>query len=270
MDRRRCRWLTVHLSIVVPAYNEAERIAPFLIDLSEHVATLPDPTEVIVVDDGSTDDTVAVVEAHRNRFAALRMVSLPENRGKGAAVAAGMLAASGAWRAFIDADGATPPAELDHLLRAASADQRCVAIASLRVPGAEVVRSQSPLRSIAGRVGNAIIRAAVLPEVRDSQRGAKVFPGPLADRVFAEVRTTGWAFDIDALARSRAIGYRIVEVPVRWRHVDGGVVRPSSYVSTLCEVWSIRRSLRADGIHRGSVAADRRRAGGWSAARRPA
>jgi dolichyl-phosphate beta-glucosyltransferase len=259
----------VHLSIVVPAYNEASRIAPFLEDLAAYVATRSEPTEVIVVDDGSHDATVGIVEAHQDRFPALRIVALPANRGKGGAVAAGMLAATGAWRAFIDADGATPPGEIDHLLAAATDRPRSVAIASLRVPGAEVVRAQTALRSAAGRVGNAIIRGAVLPGVRDSQRGAKLFPGPVADRIFDDMRTTGWAFDIDALARCRAIGYEIVEVPVRWRHVDGGMVRPSSYLWTLHEVWSIRRSLRADGIRRRPVEAHRRRARGLRPLRRP-
>jgi dolichyl-phosphate beta-glucosyltransferase len=260
----------MHLSIVVPAYNEASRIAPFLDDLAAYVSTRSEPTEVIVVDDGSTDTTVGIVEAYRDRFPALRIVPLPTNRGKGGAVAAGMLVATGAWRAFIDADGATPPDEIDHLLAAATERPRSVAIASLRVPGAEVVRSQTALRSAAGRIGNAIIRGAVLPGIRDSQRGAKLFPGPVADRVFEEMRTTGWAFDIDALARCRAIGYEIVEVPVRWHHVDGGVVRPSSYLWTLHEVWSIRRSLRADGIRRRPIDSRRRRARGLRPLRRAA
>lgn len=260
----------MHLSIVVPAYNEAARIGPFLADLTAYVSAHPEPAEVIVVDDGSSDATVEVVETYGEGFPALRVVSLPANRGKGAAVAAGMLEANGAWRVFLDADGATPASEIDRLLTAASGHPRSVAIASLRVPGAEVVRSQSALRSAAGRVGNAIIRAAVLPGVRDSQRGAKLFPGPVADRVFADMRTTGWAFDIDALARCRAIGCDIVEVPVRWHHVDGGVVRPSSYLWTLHEVWSIRRSLRADGIRRGAIEPSRRRARGMLPLRRTA
>ena len=260
----------MQLSIVVPAYNEAERIGPLLDDLAEYLGSFDGACEVLVVDDGSTDATVSVAAAYAGRIPGLSIRSLPENRGKGAAVADGMLAARGALRVFLDADGATAPTEIDRLLETARMNPRAVVIGSLRVPGARVTRSQTRRRTIAGRVGNAIIRVAVLPGVRDSQRGCKLFPAPVADRVFADMATTGWAFDIDVLARARALGADIVEVPVRWHHVDGGVVRPSAYVWTLHEVWTIRRALRADGIHRSRIDARRRRAGGLSRERKPA
>src|SRR5690606_10717879 len=123
--------------------------------------------EVIVVDDGSTDDTTPRCVAYLDRLAGLRVLRLEENRGKGYAVRTGMLAARGEWRAFLDADGSTDPSELPKLLDPG----RSVAIASVAVEDAELERAQSGLRSSLGRIGNVVIQRLVLPGIEDSQRG---------------------------------------------------------------------------------------------------
>jgi dolichyl-phosphate beta-glucosyltransferase len=234
----------VDLTLVVPAFNEAHRIEPVLAQVHDYQRCSPRRIEVIVVDDGSTDDTVAVVEGFRDRIDNLTVLRLGENQGKGAAVSAGMLAGCGAYRAFLDADGATPVAEVDLLWQAARARPRTVAIGSVACAGARVSRPQPLVRRVAGRLANRVVRLLVLPGIRDSQRGAKLFPAEIADAVFAALGTTGWAFDIEVLARCRAGGYRVVEVPVAWHHVAGGRVDATAYWRTFRELLAIRRRLR--------------------------
>lgn len=233
------------LTVVVPAFNEAHRIEPLLAQMAEYQATTPRRVEVIVVDDGSTDSTIDVVQSYRDRIANLVVLRLETNGGKGAAVAAGMLVGRGAYRAFLDADGATPVRELDALWAAATERARTVAIGSVACRGAKVQRHQPVVRRIAGRVANRLIRLTVLPGIHDTQRGAKLFPAEIADAVFASQVSQGWAFDIEILARCRALGYRIVEVPVVWHHVDGGQIGAGAYLATLRELLAIRRRVRS-------------------------
>jgi dolichyl-phosphate beta-glucosyltransferase len=235
----------VDLTIVVPAFNEASRIEPLLAQLAAYQASSARRVEVIVVDDGSTDGTVDLVETHRSRIANLSVIALADNSGKGAAVAAGMLAGRGAYRVFLDADGATPVSEVDALWAAATEKARSVAIGSVACAGAKVRRHQPFARRIAGRMANRIIRLLVLPGIHDTQRGAKLFPAEIADAVFSAQASRGWAFDIEILARCRSHGYRIVEVPVEWHHVDGGQIGAGDYLATFRELLAIRRRIKA-------------------------
>lgn len=237
----------MRVSIVLPAYNEEQRIGATLDALAAYRSQAEHELEVLIVDDGSQDQTAATVEAHRDLIPDLVLVRCEKNRGKGHAVATGMLTATGQYKAFFDADGATPFDELDHLLGALQGNPRAVAIGSLRHAGTHVTERQPILRTVAGRLGNALVRALVLPGVGDSQRGCKVFPAELADVVFQTLQTPGWAFDIEVLARCRRHGYDIIEVPVQWRHVDGGQLHANAYLHTLREVVRIRSILRHDG-----------------------
>lgn len=236
------------LSIVLPAFNEEHRIGTPLEQLIDYRADCEHELDVILVDDGSTDATAAVAQSYVDALPELRIVRLDTNRGKGRAVATGMLAARGQYRAFFDADGATPIAEVDKLLACIQENPRSVAIGSIRVDGTRVGRKQPLHRVLAGRLGNAFIRAAVLPGVADSQRGCKLFPAELADAVFAAQRTDGWGFDIEILALCQRIGYRVVEVPIEWDHIEGGQIRANAYLSTLSEVVRIRSLIRS-GAH---------------------
>jgi hypothetical protein len=225
------------LSVVIPAFDEAGRIEPTLERLEAWFALRGNDAEVIVVDDGSRDDTAERCLAYVDRLPALRVLRLARNRGKGYAVRTGMLAAAGEWRAFLDADGSTDPFELPKLL-----DTRCpVAIASVAVEDAELERSQSGLRVRLGRFGNSIIQRLVLPGIQDSQRGCKVFRGDVADAVFERCVVDGWGFDVEVLARARALGHEPLEVGVRWEHRPVGHVRPWHYLTTIGEVIRIRR-----------------------------
>ncbi len=237
------------LSIVLPAYNEEHRIGGTLDQVVEYRRASAHEVEVIVVDDGSSDASAVVAESYAGALPALRVLRHDVNRGKGRAVATGMLAATGVYRAFFDADGATPIVEVDKLLTAALGNPRAVPIGSIRAPGTTIGRHQPLVRTVAGRAGNLFMRAMVLPGVADSQRGCKLFPGALAETVFGAQQIDGWGFDIEVLALCQRLGYQVLEIPVRWNHVDGGQVRASAYVTTLREVLRIRRLLRT-GAHR--------------------
>lgn len=242
----------IDYSIIIPAYNEEERLEATLVEIGEYVASREMSAEIIVVDDGSTDATVALARRWADRFP-ISVVESPHNRGKGHAVRLGMLAAEGARRVFTDADGSTPIDELEALDKALDGiGGRGVAIASIAVDGAVVLSPQPRLRSFAGRVGNWLIQLMMLPDVNDSQRGFKLFSADVAEEVFALAEVDGWAFDVEVLALARHGGFPIVEVPVRWEHRLASRVKASSYVTTLLEVWKIRRRIgRARSIRNG-------------------
>ena len=209
-------------SVVIPAYNEARRLPRYLDEVCSFFDGRGEPYEVLVVDDGSTDGTGGVVSALRHP--AVRVIRLAENQGKGAAVRAGMLAASGAHRLFTDADGATPIAELKRLEPPllAGAD---LAVGSRVLVDPTVSVVARPHRVRAGRVFNWLVERLGLRVVADSQCGFKVFRAAAAEVLFRELRTRGFGFDVEILLHARALGHRVVEVPVNWADQAGSKVR---------------------------------------------
>lgn len=233
----------IDYSIVIPAFNEEDRLGATLEEIGEYLQMSSKKAEIVVVDDGSSDGTVALATSWAGRLP-VRVIETPVNRGKGHAVRVGMLAASGAYRVFADADGSTPIEELDALEAALHGiGGEGVALASIALPDSEVLSAQSKLRSFAGRVGNRLIQLMVLPGVADSQRGFKLFSAAAAEAAFTSAQVDGWAFDVEVLALARHAGFRLVEVPVRWEHRLASRVRATSYVSSLIEVWKIRRRI---------------------------
>jgi len=230
------------LSIIIPAYNEEKRIGPTLEAILEFAEDREADTEVIVIDDGSTDDTVGVCRSIGGT--AVRLISTPTNMGKGHAVRSGMLTANGKYRLFTDADGSTPITEYPALEEALDRmGGSGVAFGSIGAPGAKIEQAQSGLRPAVGKLGNLLIRALVLPGVRDSQRGFKLFSADAAEVVFGRSVVNGWGFDVEALALARRLGYSCVEIPVTWEHVDGGTLTPTAYVTTLGDVVRVRWRL---------------------------
>ncbi len=234
------------LSIIVPAYNEEHRIGPTLGLIETFISSIECRTEVIVVDDGSADATSQVAAASSSMN--LRVIRLDRNMGKGHAVRVGMLAASGDRRLFTDADGSTPIGELDRLQQELDAiGGSGIAFASIAVPGAHVSRSQMGLRPAAGRLGNRIVQATVLPGVCDSQRGFKLFSADAAEAIFSRCVVDGWGFDVEVLGLAKRLGFEIVEVPVTWTHMEYSRVTAVSYFVTLAEVlgvkWRLARGL---------------------------
>jgi dolichyl-phosphate beta-glucosyltransferase len=209
----------VDLSMVIPAYNEARRLPPTLARLRDYLDAGPDSYEVLVVDDGSDDDTVAVARGVAREWPQLEVLTLPHNQGKGAAVREGMLHARGALRAFSDADLSTPIEELPRL-RSHLGGACHVAIASRDAPGSDIQVHQPRWREFMGRTYNRILRLLVLPGIRDTQCGFKLFTSEAAQACFAPLDTFRFGFDAEVLVRAHRRGWEIAEVPVQWRHVE--------------------------------------------------
>lgn len=209
----------VRLSVVVPAFNEAHRLPATLARVASFLAASDRwlPAEVIVVDDGSTDGTVACAEGHPGAPGVqVRLLQQGENRGKGAAVRVGLAASRGDWVLVSDADLAAPIEDVD-LLRAADVD---IAAGSRAIRREFISRRQPWPRDLMGRGFNLFLRALALTSLQDTQCGFKLLRGDLARRVAAVLRLDGFAFDVEMLARARRLGATIAEVPVHWRHVD--------------------------------------------------
>jgi glycosyltransferase involved in cell wall biosynthesis len=204
---------------VVPAYNEARRLRdslPPLLDMASDVGA-----EIIVVDDGSDDGTADVAAAHLAALPGSKLVRLPLNSGKGAAVRAGVAHARGQSIVFMDADLATDLGDLPALLDALETAD--IAIGSRVVPGA-TVDGASTARARMGRTFNRVSRVVTGLNLRDTQCGFKAFRAPVAQLLFHLGVVDGFAFDVEILALARRMGYRVAEVPVHWRAVEGSRV----------------------------------------------
>lgn len=213
------------LSVVIPAFNEADRLPPTLERIGAYLATHPDwlPAEVIVVDDGSTDGTTtAATASHLPPGVALTVVEHPVNLGKGAAVRTGCSRSSGRWVLLTDADLSAPIEELTVLARGAS--RGSVAVGSRAVERRLINVPQPRHRDLMGRTFNLMLRSLRLARIRDTQCGFKLFPGDLARALAGAQRLDGFAFDVELLLLADAWGYETKEIGVRWNHVEASRV----------------------------------------------
>jgi dolichyl-phosphate beta-glucosyltransferase len=235
----------VDLSIVVPAYNEEHRLPPTLAKLKAFLDTQPLRYEIVVVDDGSKDNTIGVTNALMATIPNLRLVKQPRNRGKGAAVRVGMLEARGQIRVMCDADGSMPAEELPKLLAPIIACKAAIAIGSRYVSGAKTDVKQPFYRVLWSRLCNRVIQKSLVPGVRDTQCGFKAFTAESARDLFRYGRIDGWAFDLEILALARRRGYEIAEVGVEWKDDGRSRVNPLRDMwKVISEAMTIRRNLR--------------------------
>ncbi len=202
------------LSIVIPAYNEAGRIASSLEAIQEYVRGKAFPIETIVVDDGSTDNTVEVVSA----AAGIRVLRNPGNRGKGYAVRHGVLEARGELILFTDADLSAPIEEADKLLAAMESSHADAVVGSRALERKLIGAHQSPFREWGGRFFNLLVRIFTGLRIRDTQCGFKLFRRSTTRRAFELQRVDRFGFDPEILFLVQHYGGRVVEVPVRWNH----------------------------------------------------
>jgi len=213
------------LSVVVPGYNEAERLPRSLGHVLPWLEGSRRRFELILVDDGSRDDTLDVMRDWEAKHPKVRVASQRPNRGKGRALAVGVGVSRGALVLVSDADFSTPIEELPKL-EAALAVGTDVAIGSRARPGSQIEVPQPFYRVVGGRVLNVAIQVLALPGLWDTQCGFKLFRGDLARRVFVELKTDGFAYDVEVLWRARKAGSRVAEVPVVWRHMEDSRVSP--------------------------------------------
>lgn len=208
------------LSVVVPAYNAAGVLARTIGEIEAYLAAEGVPNEIIVVNDGSRDGTVGVIDALGMR---VQSISFGVNRGKGAAVRAGMAASGCDWVLFTDADHST---RIEHLERfAARADSADVLIASRRLPESRIVRAQPRFRQRLGRTFPAFVRWLALPDIEDSQCGFKLFRREGARELAARQTIERFCFDVELLVIARARGLRIAEVPIDWDNPRDSTLR---------------------------------------------
>jgi glycosyltransferase involved in cell wall biosynthesis len=201
------------LSIVIPAYNEENRLPGSLEKVLEFTQTQSYMSEIIVVENGSSDHTYDIAQEFSLKHPELRVLQ-ETNRGKGLAVKMGILAAQGNYRFMCDADLSMPITEINRFLPPAI-DNYDIIIGSREVNGA-IRYNEPPYRHWGGRGINLIIRLMALPGIRDTQCGFKMFRGPIAEELFPYQTLTNWSFDIELLFIARKRGYRVLELPVPW------------------------------------------------------
>ncbi|MEW6356891.1 MAG: dolichyl-phosphate beta-glucosyltransferase [Planctomycetota bacterium] len=208
--------LPIRISVVIPAYNEASRIKDSLGRIASYFERQAVSYEVIVVDDGSTDDTAAVVRSMAKRIEHLRLLTSNTNRGKGHAVRHGIAAARGDYVLMSDADLSTPIEEVEKLMRALKVGGYDVAIGSRAMPQSDVRLRQTPVREGMGKLFNLLVRLLVMRGFGDTQCGFKCFRANAARLIFTRQRIDGFCFDVEALMIARKAGLRVKEVPVVW------------------------------------------------------
>lgn len=220
------------LSVVIPAYEEQDRIGATLARTLEYLRGRGEVFEIIVVDDGSTDGTAARVKELIRHAPELALEELRRNRGKGAAVRVGVLRTRGARVLFMDSDLATPIEEIDKL-EAFLAEGYDVAIGSRGLRESNV-RVRQPLpRELMGRTFNIIVRTLLLGGFCDTQCGFKLFSRDAARELFSAQTLDGFAFDVEILLMAKERGYRIREVPVVWYHAANSKVSPVTDASRM-------------------------------------
>jgi len=212
-------------SIVLPAYNESERVASTLEKILAHSEQRGWKTEVIVVNDGSSDDTARLVSGYAARHPGVRLLDNPGNRGKGYSVRNGMLHATGDILLFSDADLSSPIVEADKLFAAIAAGAD-VAIGS-RWLKAELQTKRQPLhRQVFGRAFNLALRIVLGLNFKDTQCGFKAFTRDAAQKLFTLQKIERWGFDPELLYLARTLHLKVVEVPVTWSHREGTRINP--------------------------------------------
>lgn len=229
------------LSIVIPAYNEALRLPATLRQILEWLNGQSYAfSEIIVVDDGSRDNTVNAALQVPSGSSTIRVVKNPGNRGKGYAVRHGMLEAKGEWILFTDADLSTPIEEIQSLYKEIEKNNAVIAFGSRALVPSLVEVHQSAFREFSGRMFNRVMRALTGLSFLDTQCGFKLFRADAARAIYSRQRLDGFSFDVEALFIARVLGLKAVEVPVRWRNVVGTKVDAWNGVQSFLDLLVIR------------------------------
>ncbi|MCD6114885.1 glycosyltransferase family 2 protein [bacterium] len=231
------------LSVIIPAYNEENRIPKTLREIDKYLKEQPYEYEILVVNDGSSDNTVNIVNELKKEIPNLKLIDNKENHGKGYVVRQGMLTALGAYRLFTDADNSTSIDQIEKMWPWFEQGYDIV-IGSRDVEGAKLDPPQPFIRRFIGDIFK-LIRKIIcgLWDVQDTQCGFKCFTAKAADDIFSLTKIDGFSFDVEALLIGKHLGYKIKEVPVVWKNNLESKVRLKSAAKMLTQLLQIRMNL---------------------------
>jgi dolichyl-phosphate beta-glucosyltransferase len=231
----------MHLSLIIPAYNEGERIEASLRKALGYFQGQPYGYEILIVDDGSRDNTAEIVERYTGEN--IRLLRQPGNRGKGAAVRRGMLEGKGDYRIFSDADFSTPVEETGRMLQ--FLEEYDIVIGSRGIDASYIKEHQPWYRESMGKMFNLLVQAVAVPGIHDTQCGFKGFRAGAAEQVFSRAKIDGFSFDVEALFIARRLGLSIKEIPVEWHNDARSTLNPISDSLKM-----IRELLKIRSLHR--------------------
>ncbi len=247
-----------HLSVIIPAYNEGKRIENTLQAIYSYLLAQPFTWELLIVLDGSQDDTPEVTRRFAEGKDHIRLIHRRENRGKGYTVREGMLAATGDIRLFTDADNSTDISHFDQMKPLFDNGAQIVICSrdSKDAPGARQVVPQSPFKRFLGNAGNLLIQIMAVPGIWDTRCGFKAFRKGSAQKIFSLTRMDGWSIDDEALALALHFDYKIHVIPANWINAEGTHVRKIDYLKNIWDALKIRWQLMTGFYDRHRTAAD--------------
>lgn len=227
------------LSLIIPAYNEEDRIKPFLSSISDYLKDNPEQiSEIIVVDDGSKDKTIEIAKSLTNKLP-LRVLAHDINQGKGAAVQTGMKAAQSDTVVFIDADGATPITELNKMASALTKSD--IAIGNRWLPGS-ITERHSPLRQLSGLVYRKYMSLFGLGKI-DTMCGFKGYQKEVARNLFNDLIEKRWLFDTEIAYKAVKKNYSITNFPISWESKDGSKLDTITLIKSALQIWPLIRKI---------------------------
>jgi glycosyltransferase involved in cell wall biosynthesis len=233
-----------HLSVIIPSYKEGKRIGTNLLEIDKYLNAQNYPYEILVVVDGSPDDTAQIAQSFSNQVENLRVISNPENHGKGYVVRQGLLEAKGELRLFLDADGSTSITHLDTFLPEFEKGFDMV-IGSRAVPGSFIQVHQPFIREIMGKSGNLLIRLVLgLWSYPDTQCGFKMLSAKAAQAVASRMVVDRFGFDFELVVLAEKLGFKIKQLPVRWLNEEGstvgGLLGKNGFLQVLLDLFKTR------------------------------
>lgn len=236
--------MSKYLSVIIPAYNEDNRIKGTLEAIYNYLSRQNYTWEVIVVSDGSKDRTVEITTEFISNKPEISLIANTKNNGKGYAVRQGMLRAGGQFRLFTDADNSTSIEQIEKFWPYLLEEDYDIVIGSIEITGAEIHEQSQWYRRTLGKYSKYIIRIiAGLWNIHDTQRGFKLFTAKAASNIFSRTKIDRFGFDIEVLALAKKIGYKLKEVPVVWDNPAGSKVSLKSYFEALKDLFRIRYYL---------------------------
>lgn len=235
-----------YLSVIIPAYKEGERIGRNLLEIEKYLGQKNFDYEVLVIVDGSPDNTAEVARNYSSQIKNLKVINNQENHGKGYVVRQGLLEAKGKIRLFMDADGSTSISHLDKFLPEFENGNEVV-IGSRDIEGAFIQIHQPKQREIMGNMGNWLIRVILgLWKYPDTQCGFKMLNEKAADEIASRMVVDRFGFDFELIVLAKKLGFKIKQLPVRWLNEEGstvGLTGPNGFIQVLVDLFKTKWRL---------------------------